>query len=85
MGGPRKATAPEPEPVEPDTAEVTAPDEGETPEPEPVDVTPTTVAMRIAISGTRDGEPWPRVGDTIDLPADEAERLVRLGYADLPD
>jgi hypothetical protein len=48
---------------------------------EPVNVEPTTVVMQIAITGTRDGEPWPRPGEEITLPADEADRMVRLGYA----
>lgn len=50
-------------------------------EVEPVDVEPKTVVMQIAITGTRDGEPWPRPGEEITLPADEADRMVRLGYA----
>lgn len=40
-----------------------------------------TVTMRIAISGLRDGAPWPAVGGDITVPAAEAEQLVALGYA----
>lgn len=39
------------------------------------------VTLTAPISGLRDGEPWPAVGESIDLPADEAEQLVRLGVA----
>jgi len=46
-----------------------------------VDVRPTTVIMRVAISGTRDGEPWPHAGGEVTLPADEADRFIRAGYA----
>lgn len=79
---PRKATAPEPEVVNPDPSEVASPDEGQVTE---VDVTPVAVVMKLSITGTRDGEPWPPIGGTVELPADEADRFVRLGYAELPD
>ncbi|MFI9005099.1 hypothetical protein [Streptomyces sp. NPDC053541] len=40
------------------------------------------VRMRVKISGTRDGAEWPDRGDTIDLPDDEAEQLIRYGGAE---
>lgn len=46
--------------------------------------TKTKVVMKGKISGTRDGKPWPDVGDTIDLPKDEADRLIRQGMAEKP-
>lgn len=39
------------------------------------------VQMEVFISGTRNGEPWPEVGQTVDLPADEAQDLIGNGYA----
>lgn len=39
------------------------------------------VTMRVAISGTRNGDAWPGVGESVTLPADEAERIVRAGLA----
>lgn len=39
-----------------------------------------TVIVAIAIGGTRDGEPWPAVGEAITLPADEAADYLRFGY-----
>lgn len=39
------------------------------------------VEMRIAISGTRNGDPWPEPGGVIDLPTAEAEHMVSLGHA----
>jgi hypothetical protein len=39
------------------------------------------VTLTAPISGLRDGRPWPATGESIDLPADEAEQLVRLGVA----
>lgn len=40
------------------------------------------VAMKLQISGTRNGEPWPARGETIDLPDDEAAALVAQGAAE---
>jgi len=39
------------------------------------------VTMTRQISGTRNGQHWPKPGDSIDLPAAEAEGLVSLGMA----
>lgn len=33
------------------------------------------------ISGSRDGVDWPNPGETIDVPAEEAADLIRLGFA----
>jgi hypothetical protein len=40
------------------------------------------ITMRVGITGTRNGEDWPPVGGTIDLPTDEANALVDAGLAD---
>ncbi|HET7329160.1 MAG TPA: hypothetical protein VFJ14_17955 [Nocardioidaceae bacterium] len=40
------------------------------------------VTMTTRVSGTRDGERWPPIGDTIDLPTDEAEALIDAGLAE---
>ena len=40
------------------------------------------ITMRVGITGTRNGEDWPPVGGTIDLPADEANALVEAGLAE---
>jgi hypothetical protein len=40
-----------------------------------------TVRMIGQVSGTRNGGAWPRPGETIDLPDDEARDLVRSGMA----
>lgn len=34
------------------------------------------IRMKVDISGTRNGEPWPAKGEIIDLPADEAQSLI---------
>jgi hypothetical protein len=39
------------------------------------------VRMLFEIQGTRNGKPWPRRGGLIELPADEAKRLVEQGLA----
>lgn len=39
------------------------------------------VEMLTQISGTRDGQEWPRPGDAIDVPDHEAADLIRAGYA----
>lgn len=39
------------------------------------------VEMRIRISGFRNLEPWPEIGETIDLPDHEAADLIAAGYA----
>jgi len=40
------------------------------------------VAMKHQISGTRNGDPWPARGETIDLPDDEAGALLAQGAAE---
>ena len=40
------------------------------------------VTMIASITGTRDGQEWPAAGETIDLPADEANALVDAGLAE---
>lgn len=42
------------------------------------------VRMLVNISGTRDGEDWPKAGEFITLPKAEAEDLIRQGAAAEP-
>lgn len=51
------------------------------PAPAPVSGDEVEVVMTVAISGLRDGQPWPAVGESITLPAGEAEQYVLNGYA----
>lgn len=92
---PETAVVPDPVPADPpagepaDAEQPAEQTETETetepePEPEPVEGE-LTIVMKIAITGTRNGEPWPAVGGEISLPAEEAERYVQLGYAHLPE
>lgn len=39
------------------------------------------VRMKQGIGGYRNGEPWPPIGGTIDVPAHEANDLIVAGYA----
>lgn len=39
------------------------------------------IEMRTRIGGYRNGEPWPEVGGTIDVPDHEAADLISNGYA----
>ena len=39
-----------------------------------------TVRVAVGISGLRNGEPWPAVGEPITLPADEAASYIQFGY-----
>lgn len=76
-----EAPAPEPEQAEPEQAE---PEQPEPAEPEPDAAEPAgevTVIVKVAITGTRNGEPWPAVGEPFVLPAAEAEQYILLGYA----
>jgi hypothetical protein len=41
------------------------------------------VRMLVDISGTRNGQPWPRIGGTIELPDDEAAGYVAAGLAEI--
>lgn len=43
------------------------------------------VRMKTHISGFRDGEPWPEIGGTIDVPEHEAADLAAAGYAEAVD
>jgi hypothetical protein len=43
------------------------------------------VRMKVTISGTRDGQPWPERGQSVDLPDSEAEQLVASGLATTDD
>ena len=43
------------------------------------------LVMIVGISGLRNGEPWPRPGGKITLPADEAAQCVANGYAALAE
>ncbi|MFG3180058.1 hypothetical protein ACGFZC_34070 [[Kitasatospora] papulosa] len=43
------------------------------------------VRMKVTVSGTRDGEPWPEKGKTVDLPDAEARQLLAGGLAEEPD
>ncbi len=40
------------------------------------------VRMRVMLTGTRDGAPWPQPGEVIDVPAAEADDLERIGVAE---
>lgn len=39
-----------------------------------------TVKVAAAISGTRNGELWPAVGEPLTLPEAEAESYIQFGY-----
>ncbi|MFF4752657.1 hypothetical protein ACWD5R_11425 [Streptomyces sp. NPDC002514] len=39
------------------------------------------VRMKVTISGTRDGEPWPERGGVVDLPDGEAGQMIAAGLA----
>ncbi|ARF75685.1 hypothetical protein B7C62_28085 [Kitasatospora albolonga] len=43
------------------------------------------VRMKVTVSGTRDGEPWPEKGSVVDLPDGEAKQLIAAGIAAEPD
>ncbi|MFE6816017.1 hypothetical protein [Streptomyces sp. NPDC057677] len=40
------------------------------------------IRMLVTLPGTRNGRPWPDKGEQIDVPADEAEQLLRYGAAE---
>ncbi|GAB2702373.1 hypothetical protein BKA24_001686 [Microbacterium marinum] len=44
------------------------------------DVDEVEVFVAVTITGTRNGEPWPAVGEPITLPATEAEAYLAAGY-----
>jgi hypothetical protein len=39
------------------------------------------IRMLFEITGTRNGQPWPKRGGLIDLPASEAKNLIAQGLA----
>lgn len=39
------------------------------------------VTMKASVSGSRDGESWPKIGETVDLPDEEAIQLCAAGIA----
>ncbi|MGW8975498.1 hypothetical protein, partial [Streptomyces platensis] len=43
------------------------------------------VRMKVTISGTRDGQPWPERGQSVDLPDGEAKQMVAAGLAEPHD
>ena len=45
----------------------------------------STVRMTKHISGTRNGEPWPAIGETIEVPDHEADQLVHAKLAEIAD
>jgi len=40
------------------------------------------VRMKVEVSGTRNGKPWPRRGEVVDLPDAEGADLCAAGLAD---
>jgi hypothetical protein len=40
------------------------------------------VRMRVSISGTRNGEPWPGLGQLVELPEAEALHMLNAGMAE---
>lgn len=41
-----------------------------------------SVKLKHQLSGNRNGTPWPAPGTVVELPADEAAQLVRIGMAE---
>jgi hypothetical protein len=67
----------------PADASTQAPDEAEPETVEPAE--DVEVIVSAYVSGTRDGEPWPAIGESLTLPADEAEAYLKFGYVRLPE
>lgn len=40
------------------------------------------IRMKASLSGTRNGVDWPRAGETVELPDDEAAKLCAAGMAE---
>lgn len=40
------------------------------------------IRMKVNLSGTRNGEDWPRAGEITDIPTGEAQHLVASGIAE---
>lgn len=38
--------------------------------------------MKVDVTGTRNGDPWPARGETLDVSDDEARELIHAGIAD---
>ena len=45
----------------------------------------TTVTMLMQMSGSRNGAKWPAPGGTVEVSADEAAQLVRLGFGEIDE
>lgn len=43
------------------------------------------IRMKVQMSGTRNGQRWPEVGETADIPTGEAQHLVASGIAEEVD
>ncbi|MET8401390.1 hypothetical protein [Streptomyces sp900116325] len=43
------------------------------------------IRMLVEMTGSRDGEPWPAKGKTVDLPTAAAAHLVSAGIAEAAD
>jgi hypothetical protein len=43
------------------------------------------VKLKVQLSGTRDGVPWPAIGSVVELPDDEARDMMASGVADPTD
>jgi hypothetical protein len=68
-------------PVEPVVAPVAL--AAEVPASDPAAV--GTYIVRVLITGTRNGEPWPAIGESIELPAQEAASYLLSGVVKLPE
>ena len=40
------------------------------------------VKMKVQLSGTRNGKPWPGMGETLELPGEEAAQMCASGMAE---
>lgn len=40
------------------------------------------IRMKVEMSGTRNGHPWPARGEVVDIPTGEAQHLVASGIAE---
>ena len=41
------------------------------------------VIVRVEVSGSRNGQLWPAIGEVMELPADEAAQYLAAGYVEL--
>ncbi len=51
---------------------------------EPKEAKTKKIVMMAKISGTRDGEDWPDIGEEISLPVDEADTMLQQKQAVTP-